>query len=164
MRNLEFLEGTVTVLGGVSLLHLHSQSAWNTKILHLGFTSYKNCCVFSKAQLFEEDLQPGRSVIWYERPVLCWVVREQHQLGNGDHCSEEYIFFLSFFFFLFYFFLFLSPFSIHLSPFPVLLSPFPILLSPPFFFFLFVFVVFSLSPFLFFFFFLLFIYRWWVKS
>lgn len=106
MGILGFLSRVVAVLGEVSLVHFHNQGAWNTKILCLSITSYKNACIFSKAQLFEGDFHPRRSVILCEWPVLCWVLLEQHLLGSEGCCSEKSLSFSCFFFLSFYFVLF----------------------------------------------------------
>ena len=48
-----------------------------------------------------------RSAIWYERPVLCWVVRERHPLGTSGPPLGRAVFFSTFFppliFFSFFF-------------------------------------------------------------
>lgn len=111
MGNLGFLSRVVTVLGEVSLVPLHNQSAWNTTILCLSITSYKNACIFSEAQPFGGDFRRRRSEILCEWPVLCWVLLEQQLLGSEGRCSEVILLFLVFFLSFFFFFSSSSCFS-----------------------------------------------------
>lgn len=105
MGTLDSSQELLSCLERFSLVHLHNQSAWNTKILCFGFTSYNNACIFSEAQLFEGDFHPRRSVILCEWPVLCWVLLEQHLLGSEGCCSEKsFSFPVSFSFSIFPFF------------------------------------------------------------